>query len=423
MFPRQCPDVPQPEKDVVYLIDRPGSGQSLILAAQLAPPFNNPDQIPLMLVNDIFGGNFSSRINMNLREDKHWSYGVGSRLIPARGQRPFVSFSPVQTDKTKESMEVLIDEYKDIVGGKPITGPELKDEQSNATLALPGSFETTQQLSRRLRQHPPIQFAGKLLQHLHPKSPGRNSNRSQRSSKKIHRTKPPSLGGSRRHVQKARSRHSLPEHRRSPQNRPRRQPHPITNTPPPNRTPSQGHDKCVAPTQMAGSGGSLDPCFPRVRLAIPLDHKKNRHPELSEGPPGCPTLSALCERSTDCNATSTPTPAMMQRSPHAALRARVGVSQHNIPVILKTPPTRRRHHFHQAPHRIPQFRLHLRGPRFHLCQLRRIARFCKIKSAAPDSSSTIRDFFSIRGRQQIAPCSVADGIRFFLFQFSAGHTG
>ncbi|MGB9470799.1 MAG: pitrilysin family protein [Candidatus Acidiferrum sp.] len=141
------PDVPQPAKDVVYLIDRPGSGQSLILAAQLAPPFNNPDQIPLMLVNDIFGGNFSSRINMNLREDKHWSYGVGSRLIPARGQRPFVSFSPVQTDKTKESMEVLIDEYKDIVGGKPITEPELKDEQSNATLALPGSFETTQQLS------------------------------------------------------------------------------------------------------------------------------------------------------------------------------------------------------------------------------------------------------------------------------------
>ena len=117
------------QKDVVYLIDRPGSGQSLILAAQLAPPFNNPDQISLMLVNDIFGGNFSSRINMNLREDKHWSYGVGSRLIPARGQRPFVSFSPVQTDKTKESMAELIDEYKNIVGGKPITESELKNEQ------------------------------------------------------------------------------------------------------------------------------------------------------------------------------------------------------------------------------------------------------------------------------------------------------
>ena len=68
--------VQQPEKDVVYLIDRPGSGQSVIFGAQLAPPRNDPDAIPLQLVNDIFGGNFSSRINMNLREDKHWSYGV-----------------------------------------------------------------------------------------------------------------------------------------------------------------------------------------------------------------------------------------------------------------------------------------------------------------------------------------------------------
>ena len=141
------PKVPEPEKDVVYLIDRPGSGQSIVFAAQLAPPFNSPDQIPLELVNDIFGGNFSSRINMNLREDKHWSYGVGSRIVATRGERPYVSFSPVQTDKTKESMEELIKEYRNIVGDKPITEEELKDEQSNSTLSLPGSFETVQQLS------------------------------------------------------------------------------------------------------------------------------------------------------------------------------------------------------------------------------------------------------------------------------------
>jgi len=143
----KIPSVPQPEKDVVYLMDRPGSGQSVILGAQLAPPSNDPDRIPLELVNDIFGGNFSSRINMDLREDKHWSYGVRSLLIPARGQRLFISFSPVQTDKTKESMVQLVRQYKDIVGDKPITDAELKDEQSNATLALPGSFETVQQLS------------------------------------------------------------------------------------------------------------------------------------------------------------------------------------------------------------------------------------------------------------------------------------
>jgi zinc protease len=140
-------EVPEPPKNVVYLIDRPGSGQSLIFGAELGPPRNDPDAIPLELVNDIFGGNFSSRINMNLREDKHWSYGVRSFLPAARGQRPYLSISPVETGKTKESMAELVKEYKDITGGKPIAEKELKDEQSNATLGLPGSFETVQQLA------------------------------------------------------------------------------------------------------------------------------------------------------------------------------------------------------------------------------------------------------------------------------------
>jgi len=143
---KAIPKVEQPAKDVVYLINRPGSGQSVIIGAQLAPPRNDPDVIPLLLVNDIFGGNFSSRINMNLREDKHWSYGVYSVLPSARGQRPYMSISPVQTDKTKESLSELVKEYKDIVKNKPITAEELKDEQNNVTLSLAGEFETVQQL-------------------------------------------------------------------------------------------------------------------------------------------------------------------------------------------------------------------------------------------------------------------------------------
>jgi zinc protease len=144
---RSVPHVDEPPKDVVYLIDRPGSGQSVIFGAQLAPPQNDPDALALQLVNGIFGGKFSSRINMNLREDKHWSYGVRAVLPPARGQRPYISISAVQTDKTKESMVELVKEYKNIAGEKPITEGELKDEQENVTLALPGNFETVQQLS------------------------------------------------------------------------------------------------------------------------------------------------------------------------------------------------------------------------------------------------------------------------------------
>lgn len=143
---RTIPRVPQPEKSVVYLIDRPGSGQSVILGAQLGPPRNDPDAVALQIVNDIFGGTFSSRINMDLREDKHWSYGVFSVLPGARGQRPYISISPVQTDKTKESLAELVKDYNDFVKGKPITPEELKDEQNNATLSLPGTFETAQQL-------------------------------------------------------------------------------------------------------------------------------------------------------------------------------------------------------------------------------------------------------------------------------------
>jgi zinc protease len=140
-------EVRQPDKTVVYLMNRPGALQSVIYGVQLAPPRNSPDTVQLGVVNNIFGGSFSSRINMNLREDKHWSYGVGARLPAAVGQRLYMSQSPVQTDKTREALQELVREYADIAGGRPITAAELKDAQTNETLGLPGSFETAGQLS------------------------------------------------------------------------------------------------------------------------------------------------------------------------------------------------------------------------------------------------------------------------------------
>jgi zinc protease len=134
-------------KTEIYLIDRPGSGQSLIFGSLLAPPRNDPDSIPIQIVNNVFGGTFSSRMNMNLREDKHWSYGTFAAIPAARGQRPYFSVAPVQTDKTKESLSEMVKEYHDIIGTRPIDEKELGREQANATLGLPGSFETVQQLS------------------------------------------------------------------------------------------------------------------------------------------------------------------------------------------------------------------------------------------------------------------------------------
>jgi zinc protease len=135
-------NVALPAKSAVYLIDRPGSIQSVIFAGHVAAPKNNPDEIAIEAMNTLLGGTFTSRINMNLREDKHWSYGSRSIIFEARGQRPFLVYAPVQTDKTKESMIEINKELRDILTSRPPTDEELSKVQNNRTLRLPGSWET-----------------------------------------------------------------------------------------------------------------------------------------------------------------------------------------------------------------------------------------------------------------------------------------
>jgi zinc protease len=134
--------VPLAPQSVVYLVDRPGSQQSLILAGNVAPPRNNPAEISIEAMNNILGGDFGARINMNLREDKHWSYGAASFLMGARGQRPFLVYAPVETDKTKESLAEVSKELRGILGDRPATADELARVKASETLRLPGSRET-----------------------------------------------------------------------------------------------------------------------------------------------------------------------------------------------------------------------------------------------------------------------------------------
>ncbi len=129
-------------KPTVYLLDRPGSLQSIIFAGHVALPTANPDEIAITTMNNILGGVFTSRVNLNLREDKHWSYGAFTFLVDARGQRPFIAYAPVQTDKTKESMVELSKELKGILSSRPVTNEELTKDKGNQILQLPGSWET-----------------------------------------------------------------------------------------------------------------------------------------------------------------------------------------------------------------------------------------------------------------------------------------
>jgi zinc protease len=135
--------VKRPDQPRIFIVDKPGAVQSLITAAEVAPPKSSPDDLALETMNRILGGSFSSRINMNLREDKHWSYGARSSAQGARGQRPFYASAPVQTDKTAESLREVLSELRGIRGERPITEAELKKAKDIATLTLAGRWETT----------------------------------------------------------------------------------------------------------------------------------------------------------------------------------------------------------------------------------------------------------------------------------------
>lgn len=131
-----------PEKQTVYIVDKPDADQSIIFAAELAPSATDVNTKFYSMANRILGGDFTSRINMNLREDKHWSYGSSSFLLDAYGQGFFSTYAAVQTDKTKESVIELKKELKDITAKRPITEAEFKKVQGNAVLELPGSWES-----------------------------------------------------------------------------------------------------------------------------------------------------------------------------------------------------------------------------------------------------------------------------------------
>ena len=129
-------------EDVIYLIDKPGAEQSILFAGQLVVPMDNPDETAIEAFNDILGGQFSARINMNLREEKHWSYGARTTIIPTSAQRPFFAYAPVQTDKTAESLAEILREIKEIRAENPPQADELARVQNSNTMSLSGRWET-----------------------------------------------------------------------------------------------------------------------------------------------------------------------------------------------------------------------------------------------------------------------------------------
>ena len=126
----------------IFLIDKPGAIQSYILAAQLLPPTNSDDDILIDYMNYAIAGSFTSRLNMNLREDKSWSYGVRTSTGYSQGQRLMRMTAPVQTDKTAPAITEILREYNEYINSSPINEEELSKIKNARTLRLPGQYET-----------------------------------------------------------------------------------------------------------------------------------------------------------------------------------------------------------------------------------------------------------------------------------------
>ncbi|MDB5702651.1 MAG: insulinase family protein, partial [Sphingomonadales bacterium] len=128
----------------IYLVDRPGSPQSVIAGGQvLTKEGKDETLIVLRQVNDVLGGSFLSRLNTDLRETKGWSYGVSASVASVENRVPFMISAPVQADRTGDSIAAIIADVKSFLGPKGTTADELERTTNGSIRELPGNFETS----------------------------------------------------------------------------------------------------------------------------------------------------------------------------------------------------------------------------------------------------------------------------------------
>jgi zinc protease len=134
------------------LVDRPRAAQSEVRIGQVGAPRLTPDYHALLVLNAILGGQFVSRLNMNLREDKGYTYGVRSGFEFRRAPGPFVVQAAVQTGVTADAVREILTEVREIATSRPATPAELDLAKSALTRGYARSFETAGQIARGLAQ-------------------------------------------------------------------------------------------------------------------------------------------------------------------------------------------------------------------------------------------------------------------------------
>jgi predicted Zn-dependent peptidase len=166
--PEKLPPTEEPTTRQIYLVDKPGAPQTQIRIGWVGVPRSTPDYFALTVMNSILGGSFSSRLNMNLREQHGYTYGASSNFDMRAAAGPFAAGAGVQTDKTSEALKEFFNELNGIT--KPVPAEELARAKSYVALRYPGAFETTGDMSRRLEDalvyHLPDDYFSKYVQNI-----------------------------------------------------------------------------------------------------------------------------------------------------------------------------------------------------------------------------------------------------------------
>jgi predicted Zn-dependent peptidase len=141
-----------PAKGVrVVLVDVPGAAQSQVYVAEEGAPFSAADRIPLHVMNLILGGSFSSRINIDLRETKAYTYGARSAFSMRHGAGPFTAGGAIFAEHTAEAARELLAQIERI-RSEPVAATELADAKESARLALPARFEGVDEITGALHE-------------------------------------------------------------------------------------------------------------------------------------------------------------------------------------------------------------------------------------------------------------------------------
>jgi len=124
------------------VVDKPGSPQTQVRVAAIGAARSSPDFRPMQVMNLALGGLFSSRINMNLREQHGYTYGASSQFSFRRAPGPFQVASGVRTDVTGPAVSEIFKEVRGMID-RPVSEDELKKAKDSLSNSLPGAFESS----------------------------------------------------------------------------------------------------------------------------------------------------------------------------------------------------------------------------------------------------------------------------------------